>query len=163
MIEIIFSILVSLVVIAWFLYNRGEFKKNLAIMKAAQQDVINTTVEKDKAIAFMESIADRMSSYIQTLEDAINTQLVARSSEVGSPPPSGAYHTLFKPTGDGKVLMIYICLDTGHVARWHFSSANALEEEGKRLIRAAQDLREGSLPDVPMMCNIPIGNSGTIH
>lgn len=146
-----------------FRLQKTEHSRNCEMFEGAMRKAFKEVKEKDDTISFLEQVAGELGRQVQTLEDAISSQLLVRSSEVGFPPASGAYHTLFTPTGNGKVMAVYICLDSGHVARWHFNSADSLEEEGKRFIKAAEELREGTLPDVPFMANIPIGGTGVLH
>ena len=128
------------------------------------QDALEKSEEETKdTISFLESLLGETTRRMGSLESALGSQLVNRSNEVGSPPPSGAYHTVFIPTGEGRVMMIYICLDTGHIARWHFHSPQAIEEEGKRFIEVAQEVREGTLPENPDILNVSIGNRGLVH
>jgi hypothetical protein len=148
------------------LYFLGIWRAHKAYEKIASRkdnEFEERLGEASQQAEFMHAVSKEMAAQLNKLEYALSSQLVSRSSEVGSPPPSGAYHTVFLPTGDGKVLMIYICLDTGHVARWHFHSPEALEGEGQRLIKVAQQVRENSLPDRPEILNVHIGNNGTVH
>ena len=159
----IFVLIVISSITTLLLRKYYKLSKLLIHPDSAEEFFMPKIIERDKRIEFLDTVVSEAGKQIAVLENAISSQLISRSNEVGSPPPSGAYHTLFVPTGRGKVLMVYICLDTGHVARWHFQSPEALEEEAKRFVRVAQELRNNTLPDTPQVLNIAIGNSGTIH
>lgn len=119
--------------------------------------------QKDELIELSAQIIPDLQRQVRLLETALSTQLVERSSEVGIPPPSGAYHTVFYPTGDGRVMMVYLCLDSGHIARWHFYSVEAIESEAKRLFSVAQEVRNKTLPQNPEFLSVHVGNNGTVH
>jgi hypothetical protein len=106
---------------------------------------------------------EEANAHFEMLESAISNEVISKMEEQKQPPPSGAYQALFQPTPKGGILSIYFCLDTGHVARWHYPSVEILEAEAARLLTTAQAVRDKKLEEAPMPFNVSVPGSQMVH